>query len=112
MIKTELDEWIYMLKHSAIRADFKSKNIDKAGEKLTLLKMSPEEHRAYEKYVMDMVVQRDVIETARNEGRNEGAEAKALQIAKKMHSQGMDLKTIATLTGLSSDVISRYAQEG
>jgi predicted transposase/invertase (TIGR01784 family) len=74
VIKTELDEWIYMFKHSAIRADFKSKNIDKAGEKLTLLKMKPEKRRAYEKYVMEAVVERNVLETARNEGLQEGHE--------------------------------------
>jgi predicted transposase/invertase (TIGR01784 family) len=66
VINTELDEWIYLLKHSAIRADFHSKNIDKAGEKLTRLKMSPEDRHHYDKYLMDMVVQRDILETARN----------------------------------------------
>lgn len=107
VIKTDLDEWIYMLKHSAIRADFHSKNINKAEEKLTLLKMSPEERRGYEKYVTDMVVERDVIETARTEGRTEGAESKALEIAKQLLSQGMETDTIATMTGLSLDVIKQ-----
>ncbi|MDM8560890.1 PD-(D/E)XK nuclease family transposase [Candidatus Parabeggiatoa sp. HSG14] len=78
VIKTDMDEWIYMLKHSAIRADFKSKNIDKASEKLTLLKMKPSIRQAYEKYVMEMVVERNVLETARNEGLQEG-EQKGLE---------------------------------
>jgi predicted transposase/invertase (TIGR01784 family) len=111
VIKTELDEWIYMLKHSAIRADFKSKNIDRAGEKLTLLKMKPEKRRAYEKYVMEAVVERNVLETARDEGLKEGREKgrfegeinAKLEIAKKMRSQGMDIETIVALTGLSPD---------
>jgi predicted transposase/invertase (TIGR01784 family) len=111
LIKTELDEWIYMLKHSAIRADFKSKNIDRAGEKLTLLKMKPEKRRAYEKYVMEAVVERNVLETARDEGLKEGREKgrfegeinAKLEIAKKMRSQGMDIETIVALTGLSPD---------
>jgi hypothetical protein len=32
VIASDLDEWIYLLKHSALRADFKAKNIDTAGE--------------------------------------------------------------------------------
>jgi predicted transposase/invertase (TIGR01784 family) len=119
VIKTDIDEWIYMLKHSAIRADFNSKNIDKAGEKLTLLKMNPEKRRAYEKYVMDVVVERNVLETARNDGREEGreegrekgreeGEIKAkLEIAQKMRSQGVDIETIVTLTGLSLDMVKQ-----
>jgi len=110
VITTALDEWIYMLKHSAIRADFKSKNIDKAGEKLTLLKMTPEKRQGYEKYIMDMAVERDVLETARKEGVQEGLEKgernAKLEMAKKMHSQGMDIKTIIALTGLSPEVIA------
>jgi predicted transposase/invertase (TIGR01784 family) len=125
LIKTALDEWIYMLKHSAIRADFKSKNIDKAGEKLTLLKMTQEKRRAYEKYVMEAVVERNVLETARDEGLKEGHEKglekgrsegreegrsegeinAKLEIAKNMRSQGMDIETIIILTGLSPDMI-------
>jgi predicted transposase/invertase (TIGR01784 family) len=109
VITTALDEWIYMLKHSAIRADFKSKNIDKVGEKLTLLKMSPEKRQGYEKYIMDMAVERDVLETARKEGVQEGLEKgernAKLEMAKKMRSQGMDIETIIALTGLSPDVI-------
>lgn len=107
VINTELDEWIYLLKHSAIRADFHSKNIDKAGEKLTRLKMSPEDRQHYDKYLMDMVVQRDILETARNDGQKEGAETKALEIAQKMHSQGMDIETITALTGLNREDINR-----
>jgi predicted transposase/invertase (TIGR01784 family) len=56
---------------------------------------------------MDMVVQRDILETARNDGQKEGAETKALEIAQKMHSQGMDIETITALTGLNPEEINR-----
>ena len=93
VIKTAIDEWIYLLKHSAIRADFKSKNIDKAGEKLTLLKMTPEKRRAYEKYVMDVVVERNVLETVRDEGLKEGHEKGLEKGLEKGRSQEI-LKTL------------------
>jgi predicted transposase YdaD len=117
VIATDLDEWIYMLKHSAIRADFKAKNIERAGEKLTLLKMKPEERRHYEKYLMDVAVERDVIKTARSEGLQEGrqeglqeGENKAkLEMAHKLLADGMDKDKIALLTGLSVETITQDA---
>jgi predicted transposase/invertase (TIGR01784 family) len=114
VIASDLDEWIYLLKHSSLRDDFKAKNIDKAREKLTLLKMSSDERKHYENYIQDMIVEQNVIETARTDGKKEGLkeglqkgenQAK-LAIAHKMLESGMDIKTIATFTGLSVEVIN------
>ena len=109
VIESDLDEWIYMLKHSALRSDFKSKNIDRARDKLMLLKMSREERKRYENYIEDIVVENDVIETARvqalERGRAEGRSSEKLEIAQKMLAQGMDIETIASLTDLNVDVI-------
>jgi len=115
VIASDLDEWIYLLKHSSLRDDFKAKNIDKAREKLALLKMPSEKRKHYEKYVQDMVVERNVIETARTDGLKEGrkeglkeGEDKAkLAIAHKMLELGTDIKTIATVTGLSVEAINK-----
>lgn len=113
VIASDLDEWIYLLKHSALRPDFHSKNIDRAREKLKVLKMTPEERKHYEKYLQNMVIEDNVIETARTDGRQEGLEEglqkgenqAKLEIAQKMLAQGIEIETIATLTGLSVDII-------
>jgi predicted transposase/invertase (TIGR01784 family) len=109
VIGSELDEWIYMLKHSAVPANFKAKNIDIARKKLALMEMSQEERQTYERYVMAMVENQGVIEAARSEGEQKGlqkgsANAK-LEIAQKMQQSGMDIKTIASLTGLNHEAI-------
>ena len=72
VIKSPLDEWIYFLKHSAIKADFHAKNIDKAAQKLALLRMSPEERRRYERYIESIVIERDIMETAIRRGLEKG----------------------------------------
>jgi len=74
VIKRDMDEWIYMLKHSSVRDDFHSYKIDRAREKLALLKMSPEERKRYERYMHALVSEKDVIETAKMEGHKEGRE--------------------------------------
>ena len=68
IIKSPIDEWIYMIKNSEVREDFQSKNIDKAGEKLRVMNMSEEERRKYEKYLENVASEKDVMETAREEG--------------------------------------------
>ncbi|MEN8218348.1 MAG: Rpn family recombination-promoting nuclease/putative transposase [Pseudomonadota bacterium] len=114
VITSDLDEWIYLLKHSALRADFKSKNIDKAREKLALLKLSPEERKSYKNYIQTQLIEDEVLETARSEGLQEGLEQgveqgqeKAkLEIARKLLDQGMDIEMIAAMTGLSVELIN------
>jgi predicted transposase/invertase (TIGR01784 family) len=45
------------------------------------------------------------IEKGKLEGREEGGQLKALEIAKAMLAKGMDVKTVADLTGLSVEMI-------
>ncbi|EDN70070.1 conserved hypothetical protein [Beggiatoa sp. PS] len=127
IIKTDLDEWIYMLKHSTIRTDFKSKNINKAQEKLTLLQMNPQKRKDYEKYMVDMTVERDVLEAAqeegiqkgrqegiqegRQEGIQKGMEKKTVVIVKNALQQGLELTLISSLTGLSIEEIQKIQND-
>lgn len=71
-ILSDIDEWIYMLKNETAPNSFKSKNIDKAREKLKLAQMSDPERKAYEKYVINTVRDIDMIQTARDEGLEKG----------------------------------------
>jgi len=110
VMKTDLDEWIYLFKHAALPPHCKAKNLDKAGEKLDVLKMKPEERHRYDMYLNAMVNERDKMETAHNkgleQGLQQGEDAKARQIAKKMLGSGMDIETIVALTGLSPSEIT------
>ena len=71
-INSDIDEWIYMLKNENIPENFKSKNIDKAREKLKIQQMSDKERKAYDRFLIDVVRERDIMETARIEGKDEG----------------------------------------
>jgi predicted transposase/invertase (TIGR01784 family) len=53
-VKSGADEWVYTLKTSVVKKEFKAAGIQEAGKKLNELKMTPQERRAYEKYLMDM----------------------------------------------------------
>jgi len=113
VIKTELDEWIYMLKYSTIRTDFKSKNINKAKDKLTLLKMNPQKRKDYEKYIVDMTIERDILETAQEEGMQKGLQKGMLEekrtLVRKALQQGLELSMIASITGLSVEEVQEIS---
>ncbi len=117
LIEGALDEWIYFLKHNAIKPEFHAKNIDKARQKLTLLNMTEKERKRYEKYIDAMLVERDVMETALKEGIAKGkAEGisegiakgelqKALEIAQRLKQQGLSIDLISVTTGLNFEQI-------
>jgi len=106
VMKTDLDEWIYLFKHTALPPNCKAKNLSLAGEKLNVLKMKPEERHRYDMYLMALVNERDKIETALNKGLQQGELKAKLEIAKKMLGSGMDIETVAAMTGLSPSEIT------
>ena len=111
VIQSDLDEWIYFLKNESIRDDFTSKNIKKAKEKLDILKMSQEERKRYERYLMNLASEIDIIEGAREEGieegREEGKKEKAIEVAKTLLGLGDDIEKISKATGLTIEEIKK-----
>ncbi|KOR33011.1 hypothetical protein TI05_03615, partial [Achromatium sp. WMS3] len=74
-VKRKIDEWIYMIKNNEVAKDSVSKNIDKARQKLAEINMEEQERRSYEKYLINLVRDRDVFNTAKEEGKIEGEAA-------------------------------------
>ena len=101
LVKEDIDEWIYMLKTSEIKKEFKAKYIDIAREKLKYEDLNEDEKRIYERHIEIIVRERDIMETAREEGENK----KALEIAKNLLDV-LDNKTISIKTGLPIEEIN------
>ena len=84
-------------------------SLAEAREKLHIARMSKAELNAYYRHLDNVVILRDNIDTARNEGIIEGrAEGRAEQsrdMALKMKARGFDVATIADLTGLTEKEI-------
>jgi len=109
VVRKEIDEWLYTMKHEAIRDDFKSAAVRKMAKRLAILKMSPKEQAAYYDYKSQVLKQRDVLEGAKLEGVKEGieigvekgkAEAK-LELAQGLLKVGVPIETIAQASDLS-----------
>ncbi|MDE6796239.1 MAG: hypothetical protein K2J63_13180, partial [Muribaculaceae bacterium] len=82
-------------------------------KKLQYLKMSKEERDAYDRHIDNIMVQNDVLDNAKEEGREEGLvqsreegrEEKSIEIARNLLRMGMDIDSVAKATGLTQDYI-------
>ena len=111
--KSTIDEWIYFLKTEEINEDFQAKGIEKAKEKLDVLKLPDNERIAYKRNLENKSLENSVIATAKFEGIIEGkiegekvgiekGEKQAkIEIAKNSLAIGLDIEIVAQLTGLS-----------
>lgn len=115
---TPLEEWMRYLKSGIIRPDTTAPGLEEAREKLKYYSMTPQERRAYDEHLSAVMIQNDVIDSAklegrlegiaegRAEGKEEGKEEERLSAARKMKNKGFDNATIADITGLSLEEIA------
>lgn len=101
IIRKRIDEWVYIFKNNEVKEGSNSKNIDKAAQKLAELNMPQEQRKAYERYVENVVRERDMTNTAKEEGKDEGRKEGKIEIARQMKQEGMNSDLIAKLTGLT-----------
>jgi predicted transposase/invertase (TIGR01784 family) len=107
VIKEEIDEWLYLMKHSEVKEDFKSPYMQKVAQRLSILKMTNQEREVYDTYVMDSMKGRDYIISAEARGEARG-EAKGVEkTALNMLKQKIDDKLIASVTGFSLEEIAK-----
>jgi predicted transposase/invertase (TIGR01784 family) len=120
--KDTLDEWIYFLKNEEIKDEFHAKGLSEAREKLIPMKLPKEEQLNYSNYLEDLHYQASMVNSSyglgmikgemkgkiegKIEGESIGIQKKALEVAQKMRAKGIDLQTIAEVTGLKPEEIS------
>jgi predicted transposase/invertase (TIGR01784 family) len=111
-LETQFDQWLYVFRHLSKLQDRPLKLQDSVFQKLfeaaEIAKFSPEERDAYEdslKYYRDL---KNVVDTSREEGIQEGIEQRNFEIARKMKDKGMSNAEIAELTGLTETEINDW----
>ena len=134
MARTPLEEWLDYLKNIRIKDDTSTPGLKEARQRLLYLTMGDAHRKAYLAHMDNLRVQKDVLDTAKLEGREEGlAEGRAeglekglaeglekglaeglekglekgkMEIAKKMKSSGLDVQSIMQFTGLTPEQIN------
>ena len=105
------DKWMYVLKNlsrldnrpAALREKIFTKLFDAAA----IARFSPTELREYEDSLKAYRDIKNSLDTAKAEGRAEGR----AEVAKTMMEKGMDVKIIASLTGLSEEEIKSFSKK-
>ena len=68
--------------------------------------MSPEERYAYDEHLNAIMIQHDVLSTAKFEGWEEGSVEERLETARRMRSDGLSMEMVVRYTGLSEEEIN------
>jgi predicted transposase/invertase (TIGR01784 family) len=110
---TPIEDWMDYLKTGNIRRETIAPGLQEAREKLLYYSLDKAERTSYYNHLSAIMVQNDVLDTAKMEGRAEGraeGEAKGraeekVSIARGLIKMNMPLTDIANVTGLSIEEI-------
>lgn len=114
---TPLEEWMKYLKDGTICPDTTAPGLSEAREKLKYYSMPPKERLAYDEHLSAVMIQNDVLDSAKLEGKIEGraegrvegrAEGRAeayFTTARNLKLLGVPIDTIAKSTGLTAEEI-------
>ena len=104
---TPIEEWIDYLKNGRIKEDTATPGLQEARKKLQYISMNEKERHAYDAHMDDIMVQNDVLDTAKMEGRAEGRAEEKNEIARNMKAMGISAGMISKATGLPEEEIER-----
>lgn len=124
---TPLEEWMRYLKYGTISPKTKAPGLGEALEKLKYYSMSDKERHAYDEHLNAVMIQNDVLNTAkmegleegraeghakgleegRAEGREEGQQEERIKNARNLKKLGVSPDVIAQATGLGLEEIAQ-----
>jgi predicted transposase/invertase (TIGR01784 family) len=113
--KDTLDEWIYFLKNSEVKDEFKAKGLAEAKEVLDVMRLDREQQYGYNRYLDYLHLKASEALSLKTEAeekiRKDENLKKAVEIAKNLISLGLDNATIAKGTGLPLEQIETLRKE-
>jgi predicted transposase/invertase (TIGR01784 family) len=103
--KDNLDEWIYFLKNSEVKDEFKAKGLKQAGEVLDYMRLPQDDQFSYNRYLDYLHYKASEILSLKSEAEDMVRQNRNIEIAKNAINKGFDDQTIADLTDLSIEQI-------
>lgn len=98
--KDTLDEWIYFLKNSEVKDEFKAKGLKEAGEVLDIMRLPKDEEYGYNRYIDSLRLKSSEMFTLQTEAEFKVREENSISIAKNAINIGLSNELISTLTNL------------
>ena len=94
IINDTLDEWIYFFKNSEILDNFRAKGMKEVREKLSIMNMSDEERKKYNRYVTRLRDEASYAETLKIEAEERIIKAEMLKVIAKCIKNGLSKEQI------------------
>ncbi|WP_339134239.1 MAG: Rpn family recombination-promoting nuclease/putative transposase [Candidatus Electrothrix sp. GW3-4] len=118
-LKTRFDKWLYVIRNlnrlERIPDMLREQVFEQLFDTAEIARFTPDQVRSYEKslkYYRDMKNSLDTaFDEGRVEGKEEGKNERDREIVRNGIQQGIDIKMIAQLTGLSEEEIKEIGQE-
>ena len=110
-----LDEWIYFLKNSEVKDEFKAKGLKEAGEVLDIMRLEKEDQYGYNRYMDSLSLKASEIFTLQTEAefkvREDERAKNNIEIAKNGILKGYENAIISDLTNLNNNQIEKLRSE-
>ena len=103
--KDTLDEWVYFLKNSEVKDEFKAKGLAEAKEVLDIMRLDKEQQYGYNRYLDYLHYKASEILSLRLVAEDKVIQDRNVEIAKNFIVMGLDNITIAKGTGLTVEQI-------
>jgi predicted transposase/invertase (TIGR01784 family) len=100
-----LDEWIYFLKNSEVKDEFKAKGLKQAGEVLDFMRLNEDDQYSYNRYMEYLSYKASEVFTLKSEAEDKVRQDEKTVIAENAIIKGADNQFIADITGLSLEQI-------
>jgi predicted transposase/invertase (TIGR01784 family) len=113
--KDTLDEWVYFLKNSEVKDEFKAKGLAEAKEVLDIMRLDKEQQYSYNRYLDYLHLKASEalslqIEAEQKIRKDENLK-KAIENARNGISKGYDNKIISDITGLTTQQVEQLRNE-
>ena len=99
--KDTLDEWVYFLKNSEVKDEFKAKGLAEAKEVLDIMRLDKEQQYGYNRYLDYLHYKASEILSLRLEAEDKVRQDRNIEIAKNAIIKGAEDAFIADITGLT-----------
>ncbi len=103
--KDTLDEWIYFLKNSEVKDEFKAKGLKEAGEVLDIMRLNADDKYSYNRYMEYLSYKASEILTLKLEAEDRIRAEEKTKLASNAILKGFDNLTITELTTLTTEQI-------
>jgi len=109
--KDTLDEWVYFLKNSEVKDEFKAKGLKEAGEVLDIMRLPEDDKYGYNRYLDSLHLKASEIFTLQTEAEFKVKDERSIEIAIKSILKGFDNETISEITDLAIEKIEELRNE-